>query len=54
MAIEKWEAPTTVSGLRSFLVFVNYYAVYVHKFADTVAMLQEKLKLPRELGKKGE
>ena len=53
MAVEKWEPPNTVSSLRSSLGFVNYYAVYVHKFAESVALLQENLKLPRELGKKG-
>ena len=53
MAIEKWDPPVTVSSLRSFLWFVNYYAVNVHKFAESAATLQEKLKLPKELGKKG-
>ena len=48
MAIEKWEPPTTVSSLRSFLGFVNCYALYVHKVAELVAILQKKLKPPRE------
>ena len=53
LAIEKWEVPTNISELRSFLGFTNYYASYVEHYADTVAILQEKLKVPRDVGKKG-
>ena len=39
--------------MRAFLGFTNYYSVYIHKYAETVAPLQEKLKVPRAEGKKG-
>ena len=51
--IEKWEVPKTISELRAFLGFTNYYSSYIHMYGDIVARLQEKLKVPRELGKKG-
>ena len=53
MAIEKWELPRTISELRAFLGFTNYYSMYVEMYAEVVAILQDKLKVPRELGKKG-
>ena len=53
MAIEKWEIPHTISELRAFLGFTNYYSMYVEMYAEVVAILQDKLKVPRELGKKG-
>ena len=52
MAIEKWEVPQTISALRAFLGFTNYYAGYVHGYADVVARLQDKLCVSREDGKK--
>ena len=52
-AIEKWEVPQTISELRAFLGFTNYYSSYIHMYGDIVATLQEKLKVPREIGKKG-
>ena len=33
--------------------FTNYYAVYIHNYAQIVAPLQDKLKVPRAEGKKG-
>ena len=33
--------------------FTNYYNTYVHDYARVVARLQDKLKVPREIGKKG-
>ena len=53
MVIEKWEPPQTITQLRSFLGFTNYYSGYVKDYAKLVAPLQEKLKVPRQLGKKG-
>ena len=53
MAIEKWEVPKTITALRAFLGFTNYYHTYIHMYADLAARLQDKLKVPRELGKKG-
>ena len=52
-AIEKWERPRTISELRAFLGFTNYYHSYVKDYANVVAKLQDKLKVPREIGKKG-
>ena len=52
LAIEKWEPPRTISQLRSFLGFTNYYAQYVKEYAKLVAGLQEKLKVPKDIGKK--
>ena len=52
-AIEKWELPKNITELRAFLGFTNNYSTYVHMYGDIVAALQEKLKVPRELGKKG-
>ena len=52
-AIEKWEVPRSVSELRAFLGFTNYYAIYIQDYANLVARLQDKLKVPRDIGKKG-
>ena len=52
-AIEKWEVPKVITELRAFLGFTNYYSSYVKGYADVVACLQDKLKVPKEEGKKG-
>ena len=52
-AIEKWEVPKTVSQMRAFLGFINYYSSYIPQYAHTAARLMEKLKVGREAGKKG-
>ena len=52
-AIEKWEVPRTVTALRAFLGFTNYYSVYIKDYANIVAKLTEKLNVPRDVGKKG-
>jgi hypothetical protein len=51
-AIEKWEVPTTITALRAFLGFTNYYNTYIHMYAQMAARLQDKLKVPRDVGKK--
>ena len=51
--IEKWELPKTITELRSFWGFTNYNSCYIKEYSDKVAVLQEKLKVPREVGKKG-
>ena len=48
-----WLLSKNINELRSFLGFTNYYASYVDHYAETVAILQGKLKVPRELGKRG-
>jgi hypothetical protein len=53
MAIEKWELPATITELRAFLGFTNYYNTYIHMYAEVAAPLQDKLKVPGEVGKKG-
>ena len=52
-AIEKWEVPRTVRALRPFLGFTNYYFCYIKDYANIVARLMEKLKVPRDVGKTG-
>ena len=52
-AIEKWEVPTTITALRAFLGFTKYYNTYIKEYAEIAARLQDKLKVPREVGKKG-
>ena len=53
MCVEKWPLPETISELRAFLGFANYYHTYIPKFAEIAAPLMEKLKVGREDGKKG-
>ena len=53
MAIEKWEPPRTISELRGFLGFTNYYSPNVKDYSSIVACLQDKLKVSRLDGKKG-
>ena len=41
-AIEKWEVPKTVTALRAFLGFTNYYSSYVKDSSKIVARLMDK------------
>ena len=43
----------SITALRVFLGFKNYYSSYIEKYADLAAPMQEKLKVPREEGRKG-
>ena len=52
-AVEKWELPMSITALRAFLGFTNYYSSYIEKYADLTAPMHEKLKVPREEGRKG-
>jgi len=52
-AIQKWEAPKTISQLRGFLGLTNYYSVYVKGYAWLAAPLMDLLKVDRVDGKKG-
>ena len=38
-AIQNWQAPTTVRGVRSFLGFANFYWRFICNFADVTALL---------------
>lgn len=53
MALEKWEEPRTVTALRGFLGFTNYYSTYVENYSAIVAELLDLLKLNRVEGRKG-
>ena len=52
-AIEKWEVPRTVTALRAFLGFTNYYSAYIKDYAHLAERLTDKLAVPRMLVKKG-
>ena len=52
MAIEKWKVPRTISEMREFLGFTNYYSCYVKDYAKVVACLQDKLCVSKVEGKK--
>ena len=53
MAIEKWEPPTTVTRLRAFLVFTNYYSGFVEGYAKVVSPTMDCLQVNKKEGKKG-
>jgi hypothetical protein len=53
LPIQKWEVPHTVTALRGFLGLTNYFSEYVPGYAAKAGPLMEKLKLPRDIGKKG-
>jgi hypothetical protein len=38
-AIKKWEAPTTVKGVRSFIGFSNFYRGFIENFSKVAAPL---------------
>jgi hypothetical protein len=38
-AIKKWEAPTTVKGVRSFIGFSNFYRGFIKNFSAVAAPL---------------
>ena len=40
-AIEKWELPSTISALRAFLGFTNYYSSYINGYAEMASPLQK-------------
>ena len=50
--LQKWEIPTTITALRSFLGLTNYFSEYVEHYAEMAAPLMAKLKVSREDGKK--
>ena len=53
VAIANWEEPKTITALRGFLGFTNYYSSYVEGYAHHVGILQELLKVGRKDGKAG-
>jgi hypothetical protein len=42
-AVEKWPRPETVTQVRSFLGFVNYFRRFIDKYADTAKPLNDLL-----------
>jgi hypothetical protein len=38
-AIKKWEAPTIVKGVRSFIGFSNFYRGFIKNFSEVAASL---------------
>ena len=52
-AIEPWEKPKTVSELRAYLGFCNYYSGYIKMYAEYAAPMTTMLKGNREETKKG-
>jgi hypothetical protein len=52
-ALEKWPRPTTVTQLRAFLGFANWYAEYIKGFAEVAAPLQDMLHLKKADAKAG-
>ena len=53
MPLEKWPLPRTIMALPGFLGFCNYYNEYVKYFAQYTGPLQDKLKVGKDVGKKG-
>ena len=53
MAVEKWQRPPTITALRGFLGFANYYASNAKEYAEIVAPLQDLLKVGKSEGKEG-
>ena len=52
-AIEHWEKPKTVSDLRAYLEFCNYYLGYMKMYAGYAAPMPAMLKGNQEETKKG-
>jgi hypothetical protein len=40
-AITEWEAPTKVTGVRSFLGFTNFYRTFIKNYSDLVLPLTQ-------------
>ena len=52
-ALRHWEKPQTISELRSFMGFCNYYSGYVRMYADLWGPLHEMLQVGKFDGRKG-
>ena len=53
LAVEKWELPQTITGLRAFCGFANHYSSYIEKYSELAAPLQDKLRVNRVEDKAG-
>ena len=52
-ALNHWERPTTISELRSFMGFCNYYSGYVRMYAKLSGPLHKMLQVGKFDGRKG-
>ena len=52
-SLHHWEKPQTISALRSFMGFGNYYSGYVRMYAELSGPLHEMLQVGRFDGRKG-
>ena len=46
-AIQRWELPQTLTGLRGFLGVANYYSAYLKGYAQVAGPLMDLLKVPK-------
>ena len=52
-SLHHWEKPQTISELRSFMGFCNYYSGYVRRYAELLGPLHKMLQVGKHDGRKG-
>ena len=52
-SLHHWEKPQTISELRSFMGFCNYYSGYVRMYAELSGPLHKMLQVGKFIGRKG-
>ena len=52
-SLHHWEKPQTISELRSFMGFCNYYSGYVRMYAELSGPLHKMLQVGKFDGRKG-
>ena len=52
-SLHHWEKPQTISELRSFMGFCNYYSGYVRMYAELSGPLHKMLQVSKSDGRKG-
>ena len=52
MALQRWPLPGTITTLRGFLGFCNYYSEYVKDYASYAGPVQGNVKVGKEDAKK--
>ena len=52
-ALNHWDQPTTISQLRSFMRFCNYFLGYVRMYAELSGSLHKMLQVRKFDGRKG-
>ena len=53
VSLHHWERPQTISELRSFMRFCNYYSGYVRMYAELLGRLHKMLQVGKFDGRKG-